>query len=91
MYEIGRICIKISGRDAGKYCVIVDKVDENYVLIDGDVRRKKCNIKHLEPTEKIIKIKKDVNSRDVKKILYDEGVKIEEKKRVIRKKNGRQS
>lgn len=91
MYEIGRICVKMGGRDAGNYCVVVDKLNENYVLIDGNVRRKKCNVKHLEPTEKIIKIKKDINSEDIKKILHNEGFKIREKKRIIRKKNGKKS
>ncbi|MBS1267121.1 MAG: 50S ribosomal protein L14e [Candidatus Woesearchaeota archaeon] len=59
MIDIGRVCMKIAGRDAGKYCVIVKKIDDNYVLIDGQTRRKKCNVKHLEPINKKIKIKKD--------------------------------
>jgi len=58
MYEIGRVCMKIAGRDAGNYCVIVDVLEGKYVLIDGNVRRKKCNIMHLEPTNKSIKIAK---------------------------------
>jgi len=58
MIEVGRLCVKIAGRDARHKCVIVDILDNNYVLIDGDVRRKKCNIKHLEPLDKVIKIKK---------------------------------
>ena len=58
MFEIGRICVKTAGRDAGNYCVIVDILEGNYVLIDGNVRRRKCNIMHLEPTNKVIKIGK---------------------------------
>ena len=58
MIEIGRLCVKTAGRDARRKCVIIDIVDNNYVLIDGDVRRKKCNIKHLEPLDKVIKIRK---------------------------------
>ncbi len=58
MIEIGRLCVKTAGRDSRRKCVIVDIVDDNFVLIDGDVRRKKCNIKHLEPLDKVIKIRK---------------------------------
>jgi len=52
MYEIGRICIKIAGRDAGRECVIVDVLKDKFMLIDGNVRRRKCNVIHLEPTKK---------------------------------------
>lgn len=67
MIEVGRICIKLAGRDAGGECVIVDVLDDNYVLIDGNVRRRKCNIAHLEPTEKKAKIKKNASHEEVKK------------------------
>ena len=58
MIEIGRLCIKIAGRDAGNKCIVVDTIDNNNVLIDGNVRRKKCNIKHLEPLKEKMDIKK---------------------------------
>lgn len=57
MMEIGRICVKIAGRDAGKKCAIIEKIDESFVMIDGETRRRKCNLKHLEPTDDTIKIK----------------------------------
>ena len=58
MFEIGRICLKLAGRDAGKKAVIVDVLDNNFVLIDGETRRRKCNVKHLEPLNTSIKIRK---------------------------------
>ena len=67
MIEVGRICMKIAGRDGGRECVIVDILDDNYVLIDGNVRRRKCNIFHLESTPKKIDIKKGASHEDVKK------------------------
>ncbi len=67
MFEIGRICLKIAGRDAGKKCVIVDILPNNYVLIDGATRRRKCNLSHLEPLDKVIKIKKKASVNDVAK------------------------
>ncbi len=65
MIEIGRICIKTAGRDSGKRCVIVDVVDDTFVLIDGETRRKKVNIKHLEPTNKKIDIQKNASHETV--------------------------
>jgi len=67
MIEIGRICLKLAGRDAGREAVIVDILDGNYVLIDGNVRRRKCNILHLEPTERKIDIEEGASHSDVKK------------------------
>ncbi len=59
MIDVGRVCLKIAGRDAGKYGVIVKKIDSNFVMIDGQTRRKKCNIKHLEPLDQKVKITQD--------------------------------
>lgn len=66
MIELGRLCLKIAGRDAGKHCIVVDLLDNNLVLIDGETRRRKCNIKHLEPLDKTIKIKKNASHDEIK-------------------------
>jgi large subunit ribosomal protein L14e len=65
MIEIGRLCVKIAGRDAGKKCLIVDIVDENHVLIDGETRRRKCNVNHLELLEQVVKIKKGASHEEI--------------------------
>ena len=90
MIEVGRLCVKIAGRDAGKRAVIVDIIDDNYVLIDGNVRRKKCNIMHLEPLDDKIKIRKgaghDVVASEFKKLkipVWEK--KTKEKKERLRK------
>ncbi|MHA1242872.1 MAG: KOW motif-containing protein, partial [Promethearchaeota archaeon] len=31
VYDIGRVCVKTTGREAGRYCVVVDIIDKNYV------------------------------------------------------------
>ena len=67
MYELGRLCLKIAGRDAGKKCVIINVLKDNYVMIDGATRRRKCNVAHLEPLDKAIKIKKNATHADVAK------------------------
>ncbi len=68
--EIGRVCIKIAGKEAGKLCVVVDKLDRNFVIIDSPyVKRRRCNIRHLEPTEHVIKISKGAKSKEVEEAL----------------------
>lgn len=80
MMDVGRLCIKIAGRDAGKKCVIVDVIDKNYVLIDGDVRRKKCNVSHLEPLNEKIDLKKKAPHEEVIKEFRKLGIEVREKK-----------
>ncbi|OIO62208.1 hypothetical protein AUJ83_03285 [Candidatus Woesearchaeota archaeon CG1_02_33_12] len=86
MFEIGRLCLKIAGRDAGLKCIVVNTVDNNYVLIDGQTRRRKCNVKHLEPLDKVLKIKKGISHEDVVKELKKESIEVEVK--VKRNKRG---
>lgn len=64
MLDVGKVCVKIAGRDAGARCVIVDVLDAHYVIVDGATRRKKCNIIHLEPLNESLDIKKGA-SHDV--------------------------
>ena len=33
--EIGRLCVKTAGRDAGKKAVVIDLINDAYALIDG--------------------------------------------------------
>lgn len=57
--------MKIAGRDAGGKCVVVDVVDDNFVLVDGNVRRRRCSISHLEPLPDSIEIKKGASHEEV--------------------------
>ncbi len=71
--EVGRICVKLNGREAGRKCVIVDVIDKNFVLITGPkkysgVKRRRTNVKHLEPTEESIDVKKGASDEDVAKV-----------------------
>ena len=68
--ESGRVCVKIAGREAGKKCVVVEVTDKQFVTIVGDgIRRRKCNIKHLEPLDNVIKIKKSADDKEIVKGL----------------------
>ncbi|RLG95089.1 50S ribosomal protein L14e [Candidatus Bathyarchaeota archaeon] len=76
--EVGRICVKTRGREAGKLCVIVDVIDKNFVLVTGPkeitgVRRRRANINHLKPTEKKVKIRRGASDEEVIKALKESG------------------
>ena len=77
--EVGRICVKLRGREAGRKCVIVDIIDENFVLITGPksltgVKRRRANIDHIEVLDKKINISKGAGDEEVLKALEAEGL-----------------
>jgi len=90
--EVGRLIVKTAGRDSGKIGVIIEKIDNNYVLIDGQVRRRKCNIDHLETLDKKIKIKSKATFDSIQKefkLLGIEAKKTKPKQRKDRPKKQR--
>ena len=80
MIEVGRVCIKIAGRDAGRKCVVVEILDNSYVVVDGNVRRKKVNMRHLEPLDEVIEIKAKATHEDVKAAFEKLNEKVWDKK-----------
>ncbi len=76
IFEIGRLCVKIAGRDAGNTCVVVENVDESFVIVDGNVRRKRVNIKHLEPIAQTIALQERASSSDVKEAFDKLGLPV---------------
>lgn len=69
MFSVGRVCLKIAGRDAGKKCVIVKHVEGKFYLVDGETRRRKCNTLHLEPLDEVLDIKENASHEEVMKAL----------------------
>ena len=79
MFETGRICMKTAGREAGRFCVVIGKEKEKekegkteFVVVTGPkivtrVRRRKCNVHHLEPTAVKISIKENSTDNEVMK------------------------
>ena len=77
--EVGRVCMKIAGREGGKYAVVVKpagtgkgkgKDDKSFVFVTGPklltgVKRRKCNIDHLQPTEYKLEISEDATDEQV--------------------------
>ena len=79
LYEVGRICVKTSGREAGSYCVVIDSQDSKLVMITGPknlsgVRRRGCNTRHLEPLDTVIEIAKGAKDEDVEKAIEAAGL-----------------
>ena len=72
--EVGRICVKLAGREAGKKCVIVDIIDKSFVLITGPkevtgVKRRRTNVNHIEPLRDRVKIKRGASDEEVMEAL----------------------
>ncbi len=77
--EVGRICVKIAGREAGRKCVIVDLIDDKFVLVTGPksltgVKRRRVNIKHIEPLDKRIEIERGVSDEQVLEAIKNAGL-----------------
>ena len=75
--DVGRICVKLTGREAGKKCVVVDIVDKNFVLITGPkqlngVKRRRVNASHIEPTERKVNITRGEADAEMMKALDEE-------------------
>lgn len=77
--EVGRIVVKLAGREAGRKAVIVDIIDDKFVVITGPkqltgVKTRRANINHIEPTDKKIEISKGASEEEVMKALEDAGL-----------------
>jgi large subunit ribosomal protein L14e len=80
--EVGRICLKLAGRESGKKCVIVEVIDKGFVLITGPkkvtgVKRRRANINHIAPLKDKIGIKRGSSDDEVTQVLETAG-KLEE-------------
>lgn len=76
VFDIGRLCVKIAGRDAGKKCVVVECVDDHFVVVDGQTRRRKVNVKHLEPLGTVLEISGQADHGQVAKAFESLGIKV---------------
>lgn len=79
MLDVGRLCIKIAGREAGKVCCIVKKIDENFVIITGPreitkVKRRRCSILHLEPLKEKISISPEAQDSEIAALYQKKGI-----------------
>jgi large subunit ribosomal protein L14e len=85
--EVGRLCVKLTGREAGKKCVVVDVMDKSFILITGPqsvsgVRTRRVNMNHIEPLEASVEIKRGASDNDVASVLKKAG-KLEDMTRPV--------
>jgi len=72
--DVGRICVKLTGREVGSRCVIVDVVDKNYVIVTGPlevtgVRRRRVNMSHLQPLDEVIEISRNASDETIAALM----------------------
>jgi len=80
--EVGRICVKLVGRETGRKCVIIDVMDKSFVLITGPqkatgVKRRRVNINHIKLLQDKIDIPRGASDEEVTATLKAAG-KLEE-------------
>ncbi len=76
--EVGRICVKIAGRESGKKCVVVDVMDKSFVMITGPkpvtgVKRKRVNLSHIMPLDDRIELRRGATEEEVTSALTEAG------------------
>ena len=86
--EVGRVCVKLVGRETGRKCVIVDVIDKNFVLITGPkavtgIKRRRANVNHVEPLREKIKVKRGASDEEVVEVLKASG-KLDEMAKVVK-------
>ncbi len=75
MMDIGRVCVKIAGKDAGRKCVVVEVLDEVFVLVSGpSMKRRRCNVSHLEPLQQRLEIPMGATDQEVSHALEEAGL-----------------
>jgi len=79
--EVGRVIVKTVGREAMMKAVVVDLVDQNFVLISGGgvspIKRRRCNIKHLRPLPNMVSIKRGAKDEAIQEAIVKEKKKKE--------------
>lgn len=73
LFDVGRVCVKVAGRDAGQRGVIVEILDSHFVLLDGATRRRKVNVNHLEPLDEILALRKGASHEEVSEVFTKKG------------------
>lgn len=76
--EVGRVCVKLSGREAGRKCVIIDLTDKSFVMITGPksvtgIKRRRVNINHIEPLQDKVEVTRGAPDEEIAEILKASG------------------
>ena len=83
----GRVVLSTQGRDEGRYFIVLEVIDESFVLMaDGLTRKldhpKQKKIKHLRPTPLVVNVdgatlpNKHLQDSDLRRYLREHGLEI---------------
>lgn len=89
LLQQGRIVMKLAGREGGKYAVIVEQEKDGFVTVSGPksitgIKRRKCSIFHVEPTEHTLAAGSDAQLEKAWKesgLIETLGIKVPEKRK----------
>ena len=76
--EVGRVCVKLTGREAGRKCVIIDVMDKSFIIITGPqkvtgIKRRRANVNHVEPLQDKLDLTRGASDEEVEKALKEVG------------------
>jgi len=79
LIDIGRVVVITQGRRAGKKAVVVDIIDENFVLLTGPkelngVKRRRMNVDHIIPTNVKLEIEKGTEDEKILEAIKERGL-----------------
>ncbi len=68
--DIGRVCLKVKGREKGERCVVIDVIDRNFVVVTGpNVKRRRVNMGHILPLDETVNIQRNATDEEVIGVL----------------------
>jgi large subunit ribosomal protein L14e len=63
--DIGRVCLKVKGREQGERCVVLDVVDRNFVIVVGpNVKRRRVNMNHIRPLDEVVSLQRNATDEE---------------------------
>lgn len=72
LLDVGRVCVKVRGRDAGGLCAVVEGPKKGRVLVDGvGVRRRLVSFLDVEPTPAQLDLGEGASSESVLKAIAE--------------------
>lgn len=76
--DVGMICIKTFGKEAGKKCVVMDMIDKNFSIVTGPkevtgIKRRRVSIKHLLLTGEAVDVKEGMSDEELVSVLKKSG------------------
>ena|SRR3989338_2906217 len=72
--DVGRVCIKTMGHETAKKCVVVDAAGDNFVVVAGPgVKKRRCNINHLQVLPNKVDVKKGADAKEAIEALLKAG------------------